>query len=111
MNKIQLTIAGEYYNISTDDDINYVASLGEELDEKLTAVMNSGSRLSATQAAVLTALECLDSQKKVEINCRELRNQVREYLDEAAKARSEAEIAKREIEHLNGIIAAMKNVK
>lgn len=34
MEKIKLIIAGEEYNIATDDDLDYVAQLGAELDKR-----------------------------------------------------------------------------
>ena len=64
MEKIRLLIAGEEYNIATDDDLDYVAQLGEELNSKITGIMNSNSRISVTQAAILTALEYADASKK-----------------------------------------------
>ena len=45
MEKIRLLIAGEEYNLSTDDDLDYVAQLGSELDEKITALMHENSRI------------------------------------------------------------------
>ena len=45
MEKIRLLIAGSEYNISTDDDLDYVAELGSELDQKVSALMNSNSRI------------------------------------------------------------------
>ena len=100
MEKIKLTIAGESYSISTDDDLDYVASLGEELDRKTTAILAGNSRLSVTQAAVLTSLDCLDCFKKSLMTSENLRSQIKSYLEDAARARADFEIAKKENQKL-----------
>lgn len=111
MEKIRLFIAGEEYNLSTDDDLDYVAQLGKELDEKISTLMHSNSRISVTQAAIVTALEYADAAKKCEVTAENLRTQIQEYLEDAARARTDAEILKREIERLNREIASLKSAK
>ncbi len=100
MEKIKLQIAGEEYNIGTDDDLDYVAGIGAELDKKITELMQNNSRISVTQAAIVTALEYADLYKKSEITSENLRNQIQGYLEDAARARSDAELSKRECEKL-----------
>ena len=63
MEKIRLLIAGEEYNIGTDDDLDYVAKLGEELDKKISTLLRDNARISVTQAAIVTALEYADAAK------------------------------------------------
>ncbi len=108
MEKIKLTIANDTYNISTDDNLEYVAELGAELDKKISALMSSNSRISVTQAAIVTALEYADAAKKSEITSENLRNQIQEYLEDAARARTDVEISKRELERVNKELAALK---
>ena len=67
MEKIKLIIANDEYNISTDNDLDYVAQLGEELNQRITSILNSSTRISVTQAAILTALEYADAAKKGEV--------------------------------------------
>ena len=111
MEKIRLLIAGEEYNLSTDDDLDYVAQLGSELDEKITALMHANSRISVTQAAIVTALEYADAAKKCEVTAENLRTQIQEYLEDAARARTDAEITKRELERVTKELAALKASK
>ena len=108
MEKIRLLIAGEEYNLSTDDDLDYVASLGAELDKRISALMGSNTRISVTQAAIVTALEFADEAKKCEITAENLRTQIQEYLEDAARARTDAEITKRELERVSKELAALK---
>lgn len=111
MEKIRLMIAGEEYNIGTDDDLDYVAQLGAELDKKISGLMSSNARISVTQAAIVTALEYADLSKKSEITSENLRAQIQEYLEDAARARTDAEITKRELERVTKELAALKASK
>lgn len=108
MEKIKLMIAGEEYNISTDDDLDYVAQLGQELDKKISSLMRDNARISITQAAIVTALEYADAAKKSEITSENLRAQIQDYLEDAARARTDVEITKRELERVSKELAAAK---
>ena len=57
-----------------------------------------------TQAAVLALLNLLIS-RKAEQSSENLRSQVKDYLEDAAKAKSERDFYKREIERLKGSAA------
>ena len=111
MEKIKLMIAGEEYNISTDDDLDYVAQLGQELDKKISSLMRDNARISITQAAIVTALEYADAAKKSEITSENLRAQIQDYLEDAARARTDVEITKRELERVSNELAAAKASK
>ncbi len=111
MEKIKIKIANEEYNIMTDDNLEYVAQLGEELDSRITEILTNSSRISVTQAAILLALEYADASKKCEITAENLRNQIQEYLEESARARTDVEIMKRENERLMKENAALKAAK
>ena len=108
MEKIKLLIAGEEYNIATDNDLDYVAELGAELDSKISGLMSNNFRISVTQAAIVTALEYADLAKKSEQTSENLRGQIQEYLEDAARARTDAEITKRELERVTKELAAFK---
>ena len=111
MEKIKLIIAGEEYNIGTDDDLDYVAQLGQELDKRISSLMRDNARISITQAAIVTALEYADEAKKSETTSENLRAQIQGYLEDAASARTDAEISKRELERVTKELAAVKAAK
>lgn len=111
MEKIKIKIANEEYSLMTDDDLEYVAQLGDELDKKLSALVANNSRISVTQAAIVTALEYADAAKKCEITAENLRGQIQEYLEESARSRTDVEIMKRENERLMKEIASLKAAK
>ena len=99
-NKVRLNICGVEYNITTEDDPKYVISLGDELDSSIAKTLRENNRLSVTQAAILAALDYADQWHKAEICADNLRSQIKEYLEESARSKMDAEIARREVERL-----------
>ncbi len=99
--RVKLNICGNDYYITTDEDPQYVQMLGVELDEALSKVVQSSSRLSMTQAAILVALEYADSAKKANETADNLRSQIKEYLEDSARYKMEAEVARRDVDRLN----------
>lgn len=97
-NKVKLNIGGAEYSIITEDDVKYVAALGKEVDMALAKTMKENPRISTTQAAVLLALEYADEYKKASNSADHLREQIKDYLDDAANAKSKADWARREAE-------------
>ncbi len=108
INKVRLRIYGSDYFLTTDDDVTYMRSLGDEVDFVLSSLLREHPRLSITQAAVLCALQLADDKHKTEQNASNLRNEIQAYMEDASKAKTEAEIAKREIERLNKEIQNLK---
>ncbi len=98
-NTYKLEICGSEYIITAAESEEYMQALASEIDEKLKAALKSG-KLSITQAAVFTALEFADAAKKATDTADNLRGQLKEYLEDAAKAKSESDFYKREIEKL-----------
>lgn len=111
MEKVKLMISGSVYSVSTDDDVDYVTALGEELDKRISSIMAENPRASVTQAAILTALEYADASKKSETSAENLRAQIQGYLEDAARARTDAEISRREAERLAKELSALRAAK
>lgn len=98
---VKLNICGTDYYINTDDDVKYATDLGNEVDERLTKLLHENSRISVTQAAILLTLEYADMAKKSTDNADNLRGQIKEYLEDSARYKMEAEVARRDIERLS----------
>ncbi|MBR2133353.1 MAG: cell division protein ZapA [Eubacterium sp.] len=107
-NRIQVRIGGASYTIVTEDDEEYVENLAEAVDKNIKEVCNSNPSLSVTQAAVLVALDQADACKKASASSDNLRVQIKDYLEESARARMEVEVARREVERLNREIADLR---
>ncbi|MFV0402085.1 MAG: cell division protein ZapA [Oscillospiraceae bacterium] len=99
-NKVNIQVYGARYPISTNEDSGYVLDLGKELDQAVHGLMNNGKGLSFNDALVLLSLSYLDSSKKAERSADHLREQIAEYLEEAAKARLELSEARAELERM-----------
>ncbi len=106
--KVRLSICGVDYFITTDDDSKYIQTLGDELDLRMNKLMRENSRISITQAAVLAALEYSDNAKKAELSADNLRSQIQEYLEDAARAKTNAEVSRREAERLGKELSTLR---
>ncbi len=112
-NKVKLSIGGAEYTVIAEEDARYVQTLGKELDRALAGIMKSNDRLSVTQAAILLALDYADECKKATDNADKLREQIKDYLDDASNAKSKADWARHESENLRKELESLKieNVK
>ena len=108
-NKIRLVVGGLEYCIVSDEEESYVRGVGEELNRLLDQISRRNPYLSTTMVAVLAALDLCDEQKKAENEVDALRMQMKQYSEEAACARLEADEARREIDRLNRENQALRN--
>ena len=107
--KVKLHICGTDYTIvSAEDDAEYMRAIGAELDEMMRELQAENPRLSITQCAVLCALDYLDAFKKAESGAENLRSQIQDYLEDAARARTDSEITKRELDRVAKELAALR---
>lgn len=97
-NKVKLTICGVNYFINTDESVEYTENLGKKIDERMAQILKGGSLITMTQAAVLVALEMADELAKSESSVENFRSQIKDYLEDSAKAKSERDYYKRELE-------------
>ena len=106
--KVNLKICGSSYTIVTEDDPEYVENLGELIDKEMKLVSQNAPSLSMTQCAVLVALDQADACKKSTALSDNLRAQIKDYLEDASRARMEVDVARREIERLNREISNLR---
>lgn len=100
-NRVTIMISGSQYSILTEDEPAYVEELGREVDEAVKEVTGDNPRVSLTQASVLVALDFADQAKKATAAADNLRAQIKDYLEDSARARMEVDVTRREIERLN----------
>lgn len=98
MNKVKLTIHGSNYVINTDESVEYTEELGRKIDARMNEIMKGSFFITATQAAILVALEMADELTKSEKNVENFRSQIKDYLEDSAKAKTERDYYKRELE-------------
>ncbi len=110
--RVKLEICGSSYVLSTNDPEEYLQSLAAQLDKDMNEVMRESPNASVTSAAVITALAYMDQAAKNADGADNMRAQIQDYLEDAARARTTAEEAKREIERLRRELAFYeKNAK
>ena len=108
-NRVQVKIGGANYTIVSEDDMEYVENLADSLNEEIKLICNSNPTLSMTQAAVLVALDQMDACKKATASSDNLRAQIKDYLEDSARARMEVDVARREVERLNRELSELRN--
>lgn len=100
LTKVRLQIAGSNYVISSTDTETYVRELAEQLDKDIQEILEATPSASVTQAAVLAAMDYLDELKKSTGSVDNMRSQIKDYLEDAANAKSEAAEARRQVKEL-----------
>lgn len=109
MNKVKLNIAGMTYAINTADSEEHVLDLAAVLDADIRQIMETSPSASVAAAAVISALTYLDKLDKANRGADNMRAQIKQYLEEANRARSEAEKVTLEVEKLKVDIRYLKN--
>ncbi len=100
INRVRIEVQGGKYTIATPESEAYVQELARELDEQVDLLINQDARLSLSDCLVLCCMQYLDGYKKSEVSSDHMRNQLSDYVEDAARARIELDEAKREIEYL-----------
>lgn len=107
-NRVKLNICGADYVIISDEPEEYMKEIASMVDDEMRETIEKNDRISMTMSAVLSALKYCDEFVKATRNEDNLRDQIKSYLEECAKYRSESdskdtEIArlKKQIEDLN----------
>ena len=102
--RIKLEICGSEYNLSSTDSEDYTLKLGERLDREINKFLAASPTASLTTAAVLSALGYLDELEKSRTSVDNMRVQIKDYLDDAAKAKLEVELLKKELASLTAAV-------
>lgn len=97
--RVTVTIADRPYTLVTTEEQPYVEKVAVQVDELMTSVMKQ-AKVSALDAAVLTAINAVDSALKEQEAAQALRAQLKDYLEEANQAKQELADARREIKRL-----------
>ena len=95
-NQIKVTICGEDYTLVAEESPSYMQKVAALVDAKMSEIMTSG-RVSRTDAAVLAAANMADEMLKQQSSTENLRRQLKGYLDDANRAKSELSECKREL--------------
>lgn len=95
-NRVTVTIAGQEYTLVGTEEVSYTEKVAAHVDAKVQEVLD-GTRASLVDGAILAAVNITDEYFKEQQASENLRRQLKEYLEEATKAKMELSEAKREI--------------
>ena len=95
-NKVTVSIAGQEYTVIAAEDESYVRKAAMHVDSQVREVMDQG-RLSLADSAVLAALNIADQYFREQAASENLRRQIKEGPEEAARLKNELSECKREI--------------
>ncbi|MCQ2464702.1 MAG: cell division protein ZapA [Oscillospiraceae bacterium] len=108
MNRVKVLICGKEYTLQTDEEPSYVFTLARKLEKNIAELVGANSNLSVYSASVRIALSTLDEMHHCSDDNDNLRTQLKNYADEASRARLERDSALREVEQLKNRIAELE---
>ncbi|MBQ2823165.1 MAG: cell division protein ZapA [Oscillospiraceae bacterium] len=109
MNRVKVTICGKEYALKTEEAPNYFIVLGRKVENTINQMTAQCDSLSVQSAAVLAALSAFDEAQKANESIDNIRTQIKEYVDEACRARAERDEAVKETEALKAKITELEN--
>ena len=95
-NRITVTICGEEYTFTAEESPSYMQKVAGMVNEKMSYIL-ANSHVSRTDAAILAAVNIADEYFKNQGASENIRSQLKNYLDEANKAKAEASECRREL--------------
>ena len=110
-NRVKVVLCGKEYVLSTEDAPSYVYQLAKTLEKRISDITENNPRISAHSAVMMVALSTMDELTKANNSVEVIRSQVKEYVDEAGKARLERDAALREIEALKSKIEQLESLQ
>lgn len=98
--QVRVTICGAGYTLTTDESESYAREIADKVERSMKGILESNDRVSTLMAAVLTALNNADEAAKATVSADNLRAQMKDFIDDNARLRQEADNASRECQRL-----------
>ena len=95
-NRITVSICGTDYTFTAEESPSYMQKVAALVDARMGEIMLNG-RINRVDAAVLAAANIADELLKEKTASENLRSQLKDYLDDANRAKNEASELRREI--------------
>ncbi len=108
LNKVKVVICGKDFTMQTAESSNYVFGLARTLESRITQITDANSSASPFTASIMVGLSALDDLNKANTKLDAIREQSKEYVDEAGKIRLERDAAIKEAEILRSKIASLE---
>lgn len=108
-NRIKVQVLGNSYFITTDRTEEQMRNIEADLNDQMNTLMESRPNMSVVDALVIMVLNLLDQLSDSEESTDRMREQLTQYLEDAARVRMELEDAQREIKRLHKELGAVRN--
>ncbi len=99
--KVTVFVAGQKLTLITAESEKYVTDIASKVDTAINSLF-SATKMSREKCAVMTALDFCDDEAKAKESLNQLKEQIKDYIEDSAKLRAENEELKAEIEKLKG---------
>jgi cell division protein ZapA (FtsZ GTPase activity inhibitor) len=87
-NKISISVAGNEFVVTTDEEREYTLELARTVDGKIRTILDH-SKLNVGLAAILACMDLCDENEKNKLSCARLRDEIRQYLVQVEAAGAE----------------------
>ena len=94
--KVKLRICDIDCTITSDDNEEYVRTIGDEIDRAISAVLKKNDRISLSMAAIITAMTYCDESAKAKAELAELKTLDKNRSNEYERLKQAAETAQTE---------------
>ena len=106
--KVTIVIADNEFTVTTGEGEEYTKALAKSIDDDIAKLTKSSTRISVTAAAILTALNYADINKKLQQEENALSQRLEGYLADMAEIRSENDRLRADKARLEEQIAALR---
>lgn len=86
--KITVFVAGQKLTLITTESEKYVTDIAQKVDTAINSLFSS-SNMSREKCAVMAALDFCDDEAKSRIAINEIKEQIKDYIEDSAKLRKE----------------------
>ena len=101
----KVKVLGTTYYITTSGSEEQMRHIEEQLNDQLTGILEQRPSLSTLDAVVILCLNLMDQLTETESSTDRMREQLSQYLEDAAKARMELEDQRRQCDRLTQELA------
>lgn len=98
--KITVIIAGQEFSLVSDEPETHVHRVAGIVDAEVRAIRDSVPSVSAVSASLLAATNLADRLIRAQETAESLRAQLKDYLEEVARAKNELAETRRELNRL-----------
>lgn len=106
--KVKLRICDIDCTITSDDNEEYVRTLGDEIDRSISAVLKKNDRISLSMAAIITAMTYCDESAKAKAELAELKTIEKNAVNEYDRLKKAADTAKAEAAQLRSELQVLR---